>query len=681
MRAKNRIADEIRKGLRLPELLSPAGSYKALEAAIEGGADAVYLGGTEFNARINAKNFTDEELKRGIALAHSFGKKVYIAANTLIFDRELDGFLRSAENAYKYGADALIIADMGAAAEVARRIPIELHASTQCACHSLEFSNTLENAGFSRMVCAREMSEENIRLFIDSSPLEVEVFVHGALCVCHSGQCLFSSMVGGRSGNRGECAQPCRLPYRARTKKDSYPLSLKDLTLCEHVKALCSLGVASLKIEGRMKSPEYVGAVTAVWRRLLDEHRNATREEYRELEGIFSRDGFTDAYFTDGDKRAMTGIRTEAQKRETRTLKAFEGISRKIKVDASVKIRSQEPIMLTLVRESDKKSVTVTGDLPMSALTAPINEETLRRQISKLGDTPYVLGDLRAELDGGLIVPVSALNALRRRAVEELDAIERQQIKKAEYLYPTGKKREMRTAVFYNPERIPSDAYSYFDIIYTPLEKYTGRGRGILLPPVIFDSEAEQIKQMLIRAGEQGATDALVSSFGQTELARKAGFAVHGNLSINATNSSTVALYEKAGASDMLLSPELTLAQLRDIGGVTGAVVYGRIPLMVTEKCVGREIGDCKTCEAGRAVLTDRRGMEFPVLRTTGHRSLIFNSVPVYMADKQRELDRMGIIMRHFIFTTETRAEAQSVIDAYKKELPPKDAGKIKRIK
>ncbi|MBQ8344649.1 MAG: U32 family peptidase [Clostridia bacterium] len=256
---------------QMPELLCPAGSFAALEAAIEGGADAVYMGGTLFNARIHAKNFTPQELERGIALTHSYGVKVYIAANTLIYDREIEDFLRAAEEAYLAGADALIVADVGCAAAVHRRLPIELHASTQLSGHNAEAARRLAACGFSRMVCAREMSREDLAAFTAASPIEAEVFVHGALCVCHSGQCLFSSLVGGRSGNRGECAQPCRLPYGLKNGKRGFPLSLRDLSLAEHLPELARMGVASLKIEGRMKSPEYVRDVAAVFRRLLDE--------------------------------------------------------------------------------------------------------------------------------------------------------------------------------------------------------------------------------------------------------------------------------------------------------------------------------------------------------------------------------------------------------------------------
>ncbi len=684
MVAPNKTAREIREGKRLPELLCPAGSYDALCAAIEGGADAVYMGGVAFNARINAKNFTEEELKRGIELAHSYGTKIYIAANTLVYDRELDGFLHAAEHAIKCGADALIVADLGGARAIRSRLDAELHASTQLSGHGTETANILREAGFSRMVCAREMSREDIQSFIDHSPLESEVFVHGALCVCHSGQCLFSSLVGGRSGNRGECAQPCRLPFKV-GGRDAYPLSLKDLTLSEHIPELCRMGVASLKIEGRMKSPEYVYNVTRIWRRLLDSRRSATAEDVRELEAVFSRGGFTDGYFTRRIDRKMLGIRSAQQKQVTRELEPFEGIKRKIDVDMQVRILANSPAELTVKRIEGGESVTVTGAVPEAARTAPIDEAAVRKSLSKLGDTPYALANMSVELDEGLILPISQLNALRREAVGALTqkcvGVREVNVREAEKKKPSGRRTKSRTAVFYNTAAIPESAYDFFDIIYTPLEVYDGSTEGVLLPPVIFDSERAEVKKMLSDAVARGAKHGLVSNLGHIDLVKDAGLTLHGDFRLNVYNNGSAEYLERLGFEDVILSPELTQAQMRDIGGRTSVCVYGRTPLMITEKCVGKEIADCNACSSGKAVLTDRRGVSFPVLRVFAHRSMIVNSAPFYMADKQKQLDANGIAMTHFIFTVESKREAEQVITAYQKALPPKDPAKIKRIK
>ena len=670
----NALSLEIMRGKRLPELLCPAGSYRALEAAIEGGADAIYMGGSAFNARINAKNFTHDEMKRGIELAHAYGAKVYITANTLIHKRELDDFLRAAEDAYLCGADALIVADIGAALEIKRRIPIELHASTQLSGHGADAARLLADAGFSRMVCAREMSCEDIRAFTESSPLEAEVFVHGALCVCHSGQCLFSSLVGGRSGNRGECAQPCRLPYGISGGKKGYPLSLKDLCLAQHVPELCGLGIASLKIEGRMKSPEYVLGVTRIWRTLLDERRAATREEMAQLDALFSRNGFTDGYFTKKIDRSMLGVRTDEQKQVSRASHTFGKIERKLEVDIFASIKAEKPASLTVRRVDNGVSARVCGDIPQAARTTPIDEATVSRSILKLGDTPFVARRVEIELEGGLMLPVSSLNALRRSAMAQLCECEQRaplgNVTSAPKTVCSGKRTPLRTAMFYDPAAVTERAKAYFDIIYLPLERFDGRCRGVALPPVIFDSERSQVRALLERAVKSGATDVLVGNIGHLSLLEGLDLKLHGDIRLNVYNTSSAAYFESLGFCDVMISPELTLPQMRDVGGASVACVYGRIPLMVTEKCVGKEIADCRTCESGRAVLTDRRGARFPVLREFQHRSVIFNSVPVYMADKLDVVERHGLVMQHSIFTVESAAEVDKIITAYQKRLP-----------
>ena len=670
-----------------PELLCPAGSYAALEAAIEGGADAIYLGGTLFNARIHAKNFTPEELRRGIDLAHAFGVKIYLAANTLIYDRETDLFLRAAEEAYLSGADALILADIGCAEAIRRRIPMELHASTQLSGHNVSAARLLEKAGFSRMVCAREMSETDLRSFCRESPIEAEVFVHGALCVCHSGQCLFSSLVGGRSGNRGECAQPCRLPYTLANGKQGYPMSLKDLSLASHLPALCEMGVASLKIEGRMKSPEYVRDVAQVFRRLLDEHRAADGQELAYLASIFSRDGFTDGYFKGKLDRSMFGIRSEADKALSRESKPFSGLTKKQPITLSARIQKNCPAELTVALGS--VSFTAQGELPQEARTAPLTEETVRRQLTRLGATPFEASHMSLTLEEGLMLPISALNALRRAAIEGLETARKEQAAPARTpsdflaatpLIPKGKRSVSRSAVFFLADRIPKEAYSFFDLLYVPLEQYVGQTDGVLLPPVIYDSEREGVAQALARAKELGAKHVLVGNLGHLPLAEECGLVPHGDFRLNLCNNQSVAVAEALGFEDVILSPELTLPRIRDIGGASAAIVYGRIPLMVTETCLVKATSGCETCGKNMGELMDRKGIRFPVLRLPPHRNLILNSVPVYMADRSEELRRASVTVEHFLFTTETEQEILRILRAYETGLPPKDQN-VRRIR
>ncbi|MBQ8140320.1 MAG: U32 family peptidase [Clostridia bacterium] len=652
---------------RKPELLCPAGSPAAFDAAIEAGADAIYIGSSSFNARINAKNFTPDEMRDAISRAHSYGIKVYIAANTLVFDRELDEYARIAEQAYIFGADALIVADMGAASMIKRRIPeIELHASTQLSGHNAAAAKRLAEAGFSRMVCAREMSGEDLKTFIENSPIEAEVFVHGALCVCHSGQCLFSSLVGQRSGNRGECGQPCRLPYHSAAGKNRYPLSLKDLCLAGHVRELIDMGVASFKIEGRMKSPEYVRDVTRIWRRLLDEKRDATPDEISELARIFSRGGFTDGYYAGSVNGKMMGVRSEKDKNESKRLDAFGGITRRLPLEFKAEIREGKPISLTVLPHD----ITVFGDIPERAVNAPLDADTVKEKLSKLGGTSYELKGIDIAIDAGLIVPLSKLNALRRSAIEAIEASNEKKrslddIVNAGAEFPAGKRESLKTAVFYNAKAVTRKARDFFDIIYLPLDAYDGSAEGVFLPAVVFDSEYDEVRSMLKAAKERGAKHALAGNVGHIDLVIEAGLIPHGDFRLNVSNNYSMRECERLGFEDVILSPELTLPRIRDIGGRSLAVVYGRISLMVTEKCVGKEISDCKSCADGKIALVDRKNVSFPVFREWKHRSIIFNSLPVFMADRQSELERANVSMRHFIFSDESPSEVDYIIDCY----------------
>lgn len=667
---------------RLPELLCPAGSALALEAAIEGGADAVYFGGSLFNARINAKNFTSEDMRASIAKAHAYSVKCYLTLNTLVYDRELNACLEAAREAYEAGIDALIVADLGVAAAIHEYLPdLPLHASTQASGHSVASARELQKLGFSRMVIARETSLDDIKYFCENSDTELEVFVHGALCVCHSGQCLFSSLVGGRSGNRGECAQPCRLPFSV-GKKEKYPLSLKDLSLAEHIPELIDAGVASLKIEGRMKSPEYVLAVTRVFRRLLDERRGATPEEMAFLESVFSRGGFTDGYFVKKINSSMLGVRSESDKKSTRELEAFTGISRKIPIKMTGEFQLGKPATLT-VKNGDI-SVTVTGDAPEAAQNRPMDVQDLKKNLSKLGGTPYELELLELSVGEGIMVPLSKLNALRREAVAALMPKDERKAGEVSLpvLAPKKAKKAQKTARFLSPEQLSDKAKSYFDIIYLPLERYGGQTNGVIMPPVVFDSERGRVRASLERAAELGARHVLVGNLGHLSLCDGLPLTVHGDFRLNATNSAAAAALEGFGFADFIASPELTLPQLRDLGGEHSAVVYGKIPLMLLEKCVVCELSPCKdkgnSQKLCAASLTDRRGVSFPVFREGDHRNVIYNSLPTSMSDRQDQLKKNGINSYHFIFSDENSERVLQVIRAFEKSASLGD--KVRRI-
>ncbi len=778
--------------LPIPELLAPAGSPEALDAALTAGADAVYLGGSRFNARMNAHNFDAGQLREAVAHAHHMGGRVYLTLNTLLWDRELPDAAEAAYEAASAGVDALIIADLGAAALIRRALPgLPLHASTQLSGHNARMGETLSSFGFSRFVIARETQLDDLAAAVRNNPLEVEVFVHGAICVSHSGQCLFSSMVGGRSGNRGECAQPCRLPYgcagcgeagrrppspgkqrsggknrpqppRRERVEESYPLSLKDLSLATHVPALIEAGVSSLKIEGRMKSPGYVSGVVAVWRRLLDEGRGATEEEMQFLSDLFSRDGFTDGYQTGRVDHSMMGVRRDADKERTVAAER-DALSVRfpahLPLSVTLRAREGEPLTLTaeapLYRRGGKDpamgvqaeptaplpaeasvTVTVTGEEPIPSTGLALTSEIAVKQFSRTGGTPYRLTELRTDIasaaDGrALFVPVSRLNALRRDLIDALDIARKNALPDPAEGYkplssdgvhsliaetiqsapvPAGIPTDT-TARFRSPAQITTEAIDYFDLLFLPLGQefpatVPPAKRGYILPPVIFDRDADAAIAAIAGALKSGTHRFLVGNYGHLSLfsdaqARRGKSAeaifLHGDFRLGVTNTPALARALAAGFSDVILSPELTLPRMRDIGRGIGrpaaavSIVYGRLPLMLLEKCAIREIyADrdpaevCRDiCGRDAAMLSDRMGKRFPVFREAfpnfeGHRNVVYNCLPIGMSDLPADLGRAEIDRHHFIFTVESAAEVDAVIDAYRKHKPL--AGEVRRM-
>ena len=657
---------------KLPELLAPAGSPEALRAALAAGADAVYFGGGSFNARMRAQNFTDADVAGAIELCHAYGKKAYMTFNTLVTDREMPAFLEAAKQAYLAGVDALIVADVGAAEVLHRAIPeLPLHASTQCSAHNAAGVRALAARGFCRVVPARELRADDI-VAAKAVGTEIEIFIHGALCMSHSGQCLFSSLVGGRSGNRGECAQPCRLP----DAKGKYPLSLKDLCLAREIPFFIENGIDSLKIEGRLKSPQYVFEVVRIYRRLLDERRGATDREMAELAAIFSRSGFTDGYFKGKIDRTMLGVRTEADKQQSVSRDAVAALVQ-IPLSLSFEMKADAPVTLTL--RSGEKTATVVGDMPLVAQNAPMDAAAVSKNLCRFGGTPYTVTQTQITVEDGLMMPVSKLNALRRAALEQLKAEPRHTDAVLPPLPRVSGRITAPTAQFLNAAQITPAAAAFFAHRYLPLFAYDEAADGVILPPVILDHEWESVRAELKKAVKRGAKHALLCNVGHLELAVQAGLVPHGDLRLNVYNSYTAAKLYAEGLEDLILSPELSLPQMRDIPGPRTAVVYGRLPLMLLEKCLGKEIGDCTRCGEGKNQLTDRRGEKFPVLRLPGtHRNVVYNSRPTVMSDRRRELVGAGLEHGHFLFTVETPGEVDAVLKAYQRGTPLSD--KIRRM-
>ena len=650
-----------------PELLAPAGSIEALHAAIEGGADAVYMGG-EFNARAFARNFDRDAIKEAISLCRTYGVKCYITLNTLVYEREHREWLEYARYLWECGADAFIVADLGAARALREYIPdVRLHASTQMTVHNSEGVRTLAALGFERVVVARELSRENISAIIENTDTEIEAFVHGALCVSVSGQCLFSSLVGGRSGNRGECAQPCRLEYNG-----APVLSLRDNCLASHISEICDMGVHSLKIEGRMKSPEYVYGVVCTYRRLLDERRNATPSEIGEMSRLFSRSGFTDGYYT---KRTdgMCGVRTDFDKQKTARIDKFEGLKRKIPIDIDITVCADTPVSLRLATEG--KEVTVTGACPSKAQSAPVDEGFVHRAVTKLGATPYEPREVSITLEDGLFLRSAELNALRREGIDALTqllprsaATDIEAVLRAERVKTVSLGASAR---FISERQLVASGVTTEDIerIYLPLSEYRegSAANGIILPPLVYDSEWDSFIDKLREARECGVRYAICSNISEIRIAHELGFTVTADFRLNTLSTRTARELVRLGADEIILSPELKSGGMRDIREQKSVIVYGRIPLMLCEKCVVRECGGCENCRAGEPYyLCDRTGARFPVFREGEHRSVIYNSAVTYMADKQKELERIGDYAAHYIFSDEAPRQIREVLRAYR---------------
>ncbi|MBO5313540.1 MAG: U32 family peptidase [Clostridia bacterium] len=642
------------------EILSPAGDSESLALAVSNGADAVYLGLNSFNARIRAKNFTVESLEESIKLCHAHGVRVYVTLNIQLYNRELEQMLSLVGELYRMGADALIVADFGVASTIRKYYPdLEIHASTQASVHNRNGARELHNSlGFSRIVLARELDRESIRYISQDEEYETEIFVHGAHCMSVSGQCLLSYCLGGRSGNRGECAQPCRLPYKIGDKL-SYPLSLKDMTLSCHIPELLDSGASSLKIEGRMKRGEYVGGVTRIWRELIDQKRNATKKELSTLEALFSRSGFTDGYFTGNISSSMLGTRSESDKQRSEEIHNEAQPIRRVKVDLHMSLVKGERARLTLTVRG--REYTVLGDVVEEAISAPMSESDVIKNLVKLGNTPYEAGNVTVEMSEGIIIKNSSINKLRREAVEKSLSLGRETVvavyEREELSLPPA---PVRTALFMRESQIPK-SYSYFDVRIVPAERYTGdeRVNGVMLPPVILDREWQELLPMLNKAREKGVRYALITNIGQIKTARELGFELIADMRMNVFNTPCVNYLRSLGVNRVIMSPELSLAQLRDFRGY-GAVVYGRLPMLTSHKCILKDTVGCERC---KGYVRDRQGASFYAEGIFGHRCVMYNSVPIYMADKKDDIKSYS---QHFIFTSEDREECERIIDAYK---------------
>ena len=686
-----------------PELLAPAGSPAAVTAAVRTGADAVYLGTKLFNARRGAENFDDAALEAAIRDCRLHGVKVHITLNTLVSDAELPQAKDVIRHVCALGADVLILQDLGLAALAKQCAPnLARHASTQMSVQTKAGLALLKALGYSRAVLPRELTKEEIADLRASTDLELELFIHGAQCMCVSGQCLMSAMLGSRSGNRGLCAQPCRLPFSA-DETERYDLSLKDLSLMDRLPELAALGVDSFKIEGRMKRPEYVAAAVTNARAAMAGERDAAAADA--LRAVFSRQGFTSGYYDNARGKEMFGVRTKedvtaATKPVLSSLARFYEKERAdVPVSFSLTVRSSEPPTLTATARGE--AVTVHGEtIPEPARERPMTKEGLTQRLQKCGGTAFFADRVDVSLEEGLIVPASEINALRRKALETLKnklssvkpynftdidipafgrrlALNSSDSEKTARTVQAGAKAPAEAPRYRlrleSLAQMPQDL-SNVENLYFPLEseeklvesvKNCPISLGAELPRGIFGREAE-IEKMLKRAKEIGVKIAYCPTLDGVALAKKYGFEIHGGFALHCFNRLSAAVLESLDVKSITLSPELTLDQANKMETAVprGLVAYGRLPLMLTRNCPIRNVTDCKTCRRSR-YLTDRKGVRFPVRCRFGCAEIL-NAYPIWLADRQRELRGMDFLT--FYFTDESQKTVDAVLDAYRKE-------------
>ncbi len=672
------------------EILAPVGNEEMLRAAVFSGADAVYLGFSGFNARTSANNFDAETLKDAVRFCHARGVAVHVALNTTVYGGELPALEAAIRAVAASGADAVICQDLAVATLIGRIAPqLPRHGSTQMSVHSLQGALELKELGFTRVVLARELSLPEVEHITKHCGIETECFVHGALCMCVSGQCYMSAFLGGRSGNRGSCAGPCRLPFEANALPEGKPgrlhhLSLKDNSVIDKLDQLQALGVASAKIEGRLRTPEYVAAAVSAC--LAGREGRAYDRDL--LKNAFSRSGFTSGYLDGKIDGTMFGVRSEADAEQTKkTLPMLRELYRRerSRVPVKMKLEIEEGGEKLTVMDADGNKAFAYGDAePQPARTDPT--ESLHRSLAKTGGTPFAASaeDITVEMDGGpWFVPGSAVNELRREALDAL-------LKKREVLRPwpttdehvpalplrTLPSRRTLRARFENWEQVPERALDGIEYLILPIAQADRvprewRAKTLLeLPRVMFGRLEEDTARRIAATQDAGFAGYEVSNIAHLRLCR--GLPMSGSFGLNITNQLAAQFYADNGLGSMLILPEVkdsdisTIAPTHDGRPVpTGVLVYGHMPLMVTRACPLQNIHDCAHCDK-TGVLTDRKAKKFPVRCGLGVRT-IYNPVPIYMGDKPGALTvDYGVAY----FTLESREEAAQILDMIRTHAP-----------
>jgi len=672
------------------EILAPVGNEEMLRAAVFSGADAVYLGFSGFNARTSANNFNADTLKDAVAFCHARGVAVHVALNTTVYGGELPALEQAIRAVAASGADAVICQDLAVATLIGKIAPqLPRHGSTQMSVHSLQGALELKELGFTRVVLARELSMPEVEHITKHCGIETECFVHGALCMCVSGQCYMSAFLGGRSGNRGSCAGPCRLPFEANALPEGKPgrlhhLSLKDNSVIDKLDKLQALGVASAKIEGRLRTPEYVAAAVSAC--LAGREGRAYDRDL--LKNAFSRSGFTSGYLDGKIDGTMFGVRSEADAEQTKkTLPMLRELYRRerSRVPVKMKLEIEEGGEKLTVTDADGSKAFAYGDAePQPARTDPT--ESLHRSLAKTGGTPFAVEDqdIAVEMDGGpWFIPGGAVNELRREALDAL-------LKKREVLRPWPTTEEhvpalpLRTlpphrtlrARFESWEQVPERALDGIEYLILPIAQADRvprewRAKTLLeLPRVMFGKLEEDTARRIAATQDAGFAGYEVSNIAHLRLCR--GLPMSGSFGLNITNQLAAQFYADNGLGSMLILPEVKDSDISTIAPThngrpvpTGVLVYGHMPLMITRACPLQNIHDCAHCDK-TGVLTDRKAKKFPVRCGLGVRT-IYNPVPIYMGDKPGALTvDYGVAY----FTLESREEAAKILEMIRTHAP-----------
>lgn len=673
------------------EILSPAGSPEGVIAAVQNGADAVYVGFGDFNARRNAKNFTTEDFRKAAEYCRARGVKIYVTFNTLVSDRELPAVAEQAKLACRLGADAFIIQDLGVLRAVRQAAPeVPVHASTQMSISNLEGVKIAAAMGMTRVVLARELSVREIAYICKYAPIETEVFAHGALCMCYSGQCYMSSIIGRRSGNRGLCAQPCRLNYSTGGHTAEYLLSLKDNCLIDYVADLEKIGVTSLKIEGRMRRPEYSAIVTGVYSRAVKDKKSPSADDLRALQTAFSRQGFTDGYYTGRQGSDMFGVREEEKKGDqvifaTARKNYLNGEYQRVPVRFVGIIESGKPVKMAVADENDNRASTE-GPIPEPAFHKELTVTTLQTQLHKTGGTPFYCVGVRSVVDNGLSLSTSAINEMRRDLLAEL--LEKRKALKPRqegefvpgYRHINREDKPLITVSITKLTQLSKDLAALKPhILYVPAEELVKETAAldpfledpdiivaVRLPRVIFDSEKKAVSKLLNTAQEIGIKEALVGNIGHLQYARSFGFNVRGDFGLNIFNAQALKTVKDLGFASATLSFEQRLEAIRDLSKPidTELIVYGRLPLMMTENCIIKSSTGVCACDNFTGLI-DRQGASFPVVPEYKCRNVVLNSKKLFLADKMNHLKKLGLWGIRLMFTTENAHECASVMKRY----------------